>query len=205
MMDTATLQAIEKGAIALATTEAYADRIRVPRILSTEGSAEQRVAGLREAVLREAATFGETLPSLRMSDVELASYRAKMGGDAALESALDGLLRYKEDLTTFVDFLFVLRAEVYAKLADRAPLTQADVDDTVFDLLTARASKYGYAGIRKITDRDLQEVFIESVRQGELQYDYFFRGQLFEVVVAPGHKSTGTFLMCSSGSISPGG
>ena len=136
MMDTATLQAIEKGTIAVTTTEAYADRIRVTPAVSMVGSPEERIAGLREALLREIETFVETLPSVRLSEAELASYRAKMGGDAALESALDGVLRYKEDLRTFVDFLFVIRAEVYATLADRAVITQEEVDEAVLDVLT---------------------------------------------------------------------
>src|SRR5512133_3667330 len=120
MMDTAALGAIEKGAIAVTVTEAYADRIRVPLALSPETTQEARVAQLREAVLRESETFGETLPSVRLRAEELASFRDKLGSEAHLESALESLLVYKEELRTFVDFLFVIRAEVYEALADRA-------------------------------------------------------------------------------------
>ena len=193
MMDAATLRAIEKGAIAVSTTEAYADRLPVPAVLATEGTPEERIAGLREALLREADSFVETVPSVRLKEVELASYRAKLGGDAALERALEGLLRYKEELRIFIDFLFLIRAEVYASLADRALLPQAAVDEAVLHVLTPWAAKYGYTGIRKITDRDPGDVFTDSVRQGELQYDYFFKGQLFEVVAAPGHNIHGHF------------
>ena len=193
MMDAATLGAIEKGAIAVKVTEAYADRVRLPLALSNDTSQEERVAQLREAVLRESETFGETLPSLRLRAEELASYRDKMGSDALLERAIDSLLLYKEELRTFVDFLFVIRAEVYQELADRAVLTQADVDETVLRVLTPWADKYGYAGIRRITDRDSGDVFTESVARGELQYDFFFRGQLFEIVAAPGYNIHGHF------------
>jgi hypothetical protein len=193
MMDAATLRAIEKGAIAVTTTEAYADRLRGAVGGAPLGTPEERLAGLREAMLREAETYVETFPSVRLKELELASYRAKLGGDAALESALEGLLRYKEELATFVDFLFMIRAQVYARLADRAALAQADVDETVLDVLTPWAAKYGYTGIRKITDRDPGDVFTDSIRRGELQYDYFFKGQLFEIVAAPGHNIHGHF------------
>lgn len=193
MMDMAALGAIEKGAIAVTITEAYADRIRVPLALSTDVSLDERVEQLREAVLREVETFGETLPSVRLRAEELASYRAKVGSDALLSCALDGLLVYKEDLRGFVDFLFELRAEVYAELADRPALTQAEVDEAVLRVLTPWAGRYGYAGIRKIADRDTAEVFTESVRRGELQYDFFFKGQLFEIVAEPGFNIHGHF------------
>jgi len=193
MMDAATLRAIEKGAVAVMTTEAYADRLRVPLASSPEQTAKERIAGLREALLREAETFVETLPSVRLKAVELASYRAKLGGDAALESALDGLLRYKEELQPFIDFLLMIRAEVHARLADRAVLAQAEIDEAVLDVLTPWAAKYGYSGIRKIVDRDPGDVFTDSIRRGELQYDYFFKGQLFEIVAAPGHNIHGHF------------
>jgi hypothetical protein len=63
----------------------------------------------------------------------------------------------------------------------------------VLRVLTPWASKYGYAGIRRITDRDSGDVFTESVRRGELQYDFFFKGQLFEIVAAPGYNIHGHF------------
>lgn len=193
MMDAAALGAVEKGAIAVAVTEAYADRVRVPLALSAESTLEARVAQLREAVLRESESFGETLPSVRLKAEELASYRAKLGSDPLLERALDSLLVYKEELRTFVDFLFVIRAEVYAELANHPALPQAEVDEAVLRVLTPWASKYGYAGIRKIIDRDSGDVFTESIRQGELQYDFFFKGQLFEIVAAPGYNIHGHF------------
>jgi hypothetical protein len=193
MMDAATLRAIEKGAIAVTTTEAYADRLPVPASLSMEGTPAERLAGLREAVLREAATFVDTVPSVRLKPVELASYRAKLGGDPAEEGALLGLLRYKEELEPFIDFLFLIRAEVYSVLGGRAALAQADVDEVVLEVLTPWAGKYGYSGIRKIVDRDPGDVFTDSIRRGELQYDYFFKGQLFEIVAAPGHNIHGHF------------
>jgi hypothetical protein len=193
MMDTTTLQAIEDGAIPVMTTEAYAGRLAVSPALSEDGSLEQRIAGLRALMLREAATYGELLPSVRLSEAELSSYRAKMGGDAALEGALDRILVYKEDLTGYVDFLFLLRAEVYRALADRAALAQQDVDDAALEVFSRLALKYGYAGVRKITGRDPGEVFVDSVRRGELQYDHFFRGQLFEVVTEPGYIIHGHF------------
>jgi hypothetical protein len=191
MMDAVTLGAIEKGAIAVTVTEAYADRVRVDLALSAEQDA--RVEQLREAVLREAESFGETLPSVRLKEGELASYRAKLGSDPLFTSALESLLVYKEDLRSFVDFLFLIRAQVYAELADRPALTQAEVDDTVLRVLTPWAGKYGYAGIRKIIDRDTGDVFTASVRRGELQYDFFFRGQLIELVVPPGYNIHGHF------------
>ncbi len=191
MMDAVMLGALEKGSIAVAVTEAYADRVRVDLALSAEQDA--RVTQLREAVMREAESFGETLPSVRLKEEELASYRDKLGSDPLFASALESLLVYKEDLRGFVDFLFLIRAEVYAELADRPALTQADVDDTVLRVLTPWAGKYGYAGIRKITDRDTGDVFTASVRRGELQYDYFFRGQLIELVVPPGYNIHGHF------------
>jgi hypothetical protein len=193
-MDAATLRAIEKGAIAVTTTDAYADRLRGPLAADRAAlPAEGRLAGLRAALLREAETFVDTVPSVRLQPVELASFRAKLGGDAAQESALAGLLEYKEDVATFIDFLLMIRASVYARLAGRAALAQAEVDEAVLDVLTPWAAKYGYAGIRKITDRDPGEVFTDSVRRGELQYDYFFKGQLFEIVAAPGHNIHGHF------------
>ena len=193
MMDAATLRAIEKGAIAVSTTEAYSDRLPVPAALSAGATPEQRLAGLREAILREAAAFVDTVPSVRLKANELASYRAKLGGDPAEESALLGLLRYKEEVESFVDFLFMIRADVYARLADRAVVAQAEVDEAVLQVLTPWAGKYGYTGIRKIVDRDPGDVFTESIRRGELQYDYFFKGQLFEIVAAPGHNIHGHF------------
>jgi hypothetical protein len=190
MMDAVALGAMEKGAIAVTVTEAYADRVRLPLAI---GERDVGVEQLREALLREVETFGETLPSVRLKARELASYRAKIGSDALLMCALDSLLLYKEDLRSFVDFLFVIRAEVYERLVDRAALTQADVDEAVLRVLTPLADRYGYAGIRKIVDRDTAEVFTESVRRGELQYDYFFKGQLFEIVASPGYNIHGHF------------
>ncbi len=193
MMITGALSAIEKGTNPVTTTEAYAGRVRVSLGLSTEASLEERIVRLREIVLAEVATFVDTLPSVRLKDEELASYRAKLGGDLAQESALQSLLLYKEELRTFVDFLFLLRAEVYAELSPRAALTQTEIDETVLRVLTPWAGKYGYTGIRKILDRDTAEVFTASVSRGELQYDYFFKGQLFEVLTAPGYNIHGHF------------
>ena len=187
------LGAIEKGAIPVTVTDAYADRVCFPLGLPPEASLEERISRLREIALAEAATFVDTLPSVRLQEAELASYRAKVQGDAEQESALRRLLVYKEELRCFIDFLFGLRAEVYAALAAYPALAQADVDEAVLQALTPLASKYGYAGIRKIIDRDSGEVFTESVRRGELQFDYFFKGQLFEIIATPGYNIHGHF------------
>jgi len=193
MLGTGALGAIEKGCVPVTTTEAYADRVRVPLGLSPEASLEERLARLRAVTLAEAASFVDTLPSVRLKAEELASYQATIAGDEGQESALQSLLRSKEDLRTFVDFLFLIRAEVYAALAPNAALTQAEVDATVLRVLTPWAAGYGYAGIRTIVDRDSGEVFTASVRRGELQYDYFFKGQLFEILAKPGYNIHGHF------------
>ncbi|MEP7126954.1 MAG: hypothetical protein ABJE95_38840, partial [Byssovorax sp.] len=170
----------------------YSERILVPG-LAAEGTLEERIARLRVAVSREVEGLVEKLPSARLTRGQIASYRATLGGDADQEQALSCLLGYLEEVPPFVDFLFLLRAEVYARLADRAALAQAELDDTVLDVLSPWAGKYGYAGIRKIVDRDPGNVFTDSIRRGELQYDYFFRGQLFETVAAPGYNIHGSF------------
>jgi hypothetical protein len=193
MLGTTALGPIEKGSIPVKTTEAYADRIRVPLGLPPTASLEERIARLRAIVIEEAATYVDTLPSVRLKASELASFRATLGGDVEEESALQSLLLYKEELPPFIDFLFLLRAEVHAALPAGAPLAQAEVDETVLQILTPWASRYGYAGIRRIVDRDTAAVFTASVQRGELQYDYFFRGQLFEIAAAPGHNIHGHF------------
>src|SRR5262249_22094796 len=162
-------------------------RIRVPLDAFAGASERERLAALREMVLREVESYPEVLPAVRLRDDELARFRAQLGGDAELEHALARLLVYKEELPAFVDFRFLLRAEVYERVSRASSLTQAAIDDAAHHALGSWAGRYGYAGIRSITDRETADVFLESVSRGELQHDAFFKGQLFEVLSVPGY------------------
>lgn len=189
MREVAQLGALEKGSVPLQTEDRYAHRVHLD--LAIGPNASERISALRTAVLRELDTFTEVLPSLRIQPGEIAELRALLGDDPSLQTALDGLLIYKEDVRQLVDFLFVLRAEVYAHLSDRPVLTQAEIDAAVVDAARTRATHHGFTGIRTITDREPGDVFVSSIARGELQYDYFFKNQLFETVAAPGFNIHG--------------
>lgn len=191
MREVAQLGALEKGSVPLDAVDRYADRVDIDLAVAPGAGASERLEALRAAVDRELDGFTEVLPSLRIQAAEIDELRGLLAGDPALNRALDGLLIFKDDARALVDFLFVLRAEVYDCLADRATLTQADLDAAVVDVARARAARHGFSGIRTITDREPGDVFVSSIARGELQYDYFFKNQLFETVAAPGFNIHG--------------